>query len=76
MISVVERASTMMILPGLVLTETQFTERTLQMMILSVMHGRNRMDSRQINEHFLRISRESSKDLARTGRRWIDEILC
>lgn len=56
MISVVERASTMMILPGLALTETQFTEPTLQMMILSVMHGRNRMDLRQINEHFLRIS--------------------
>lgn len=56
MISVVERASTMMILPGLALTETQFTEQTSQMMILSVMHGRSRMDSRQINEHSLRIS--------------------
>lgn len=62
MISVVERASTMMILPGLALTETQFTEQTSQMMILSVMHGRNRMDSRQIN-------------VARTGQRWIDEVL-
>lgn len=58
MISVVERASTMMILFGLALTETQFTEQTSQMMILSVMHGRSRMDSRQINEHFLRISKK------------------
>ncbi len=51
--SVVERASTMMILPGLALTETQLTEQTSQMMILSVMHGRNRMNSRQINEYLV-----------------------
>ena len=57
-ISVVEHASSMMILPGLVLMEIRYTEQTLQMMILSVMHGRNRMDSRQINEFYAEIGQE------------------
>lgn len=58
MISVVERASTMMILPGLALTETQFTGQTSQTKIMSAINGRNRMDSRQINEHYAEIARE------------------
>lgn len=53
-----KHASTMMILPGLALTEIRYTEQILHTMTLFAISGRRRMDSRQINEHYAEIARE------------------